>query len=64
MEAPVIPLPTITMSACDGRSEVVRWPRRKVLGSECQKDGDELEQGREAGLFWVGFAVVILVPLW
>jgi len=47
-----MPLPMTMMSAWAGRSGVVRWLRRKGLGSECQKEAEELLQGREAGLFW------------
>lgn len=53
-----MPVPIMTISAVEGRSGVVRWLRRKVFGSECQKEGEELGQGREAGLFWVGILVV------
>lgn len=38
MEAPVMPLPMITISASLGSSRVVLWPRRNSLGSLCQKD--------------------------
>lgn len=49
-EVPVMPLPTMTMSASAGSSEVVRWPSRKSLGSLCQKDEVELGTGSPAGL--------------
>lgn len=47
-DAPVIPEPTITMSASDGRSTVVRCPSRKSEGSVCQKDAVESGGGRLA----------------
>lgn len=37
-DVPVIPLPTITMSASAGRHSVVRCPSRNSLGSLCQKE--------------------------
>lgn len=40
-DAPVIPEPTMTMSASVGRSGVVRWPRRKWEGSLCQNEAVE-----------------------
>lgn len=36
IEAPVIPLPMMTMSAEEGRSGVVRWLARKGSGGSCQ----------------------------
>lgn len=37
-EVPVIPLPTITISASAGSSSVVRCPMRNSFGSLCQKE--------------------------
>lgn len=45
MEAPVIPVPIITMSVLEGRVGVVLWERRKGFGSECQNEAEELGQG-------------------
>jgi len=50
-DAPVIPEPTITMSASDGKSTVVRWPSRKSEGSLCQKEAVEFAVGRLAMLY-------------
>jgi len=47
-----MPVPIIAMSVVEGRVGVVRWERRKGEGSECQKEGEELGQGREDGAFW------------
>jgi hypothetical protein len=46
---PVIPLPTITISASVGSFSVVRWPSKTLDGSLCQKDFDELGTGRPDG---------------
>ena len=45
-DVPVIPLPTITMSASVGSSLVVRWPRRNSFGSVCQKELVDFSVGR------------------
>lgn len=37
-EAPVMPEPTMTTSASEGRWGVVRWPRRNLEGSLCQNE--------------------------
>lgn len=37
-DVPVIPLPTIMMSASEGSSAVVRCPKRNSFGSVCQKE--------------------------
>ena len=47
-DAPVIPEPTMIMSASVGRSEVVRWPRRNLEGSLCQNEAVESGVGRVA----------------
>jgi hypothetical protein len=47
-QAPDIPLPMMTTSACVGRAAVVRWPRRILEGSLCQNDFVELAVGRLA----------------
>jgi len=47
-DAPVIPEPTITMSASDGNSTVVRCPSRRSEGSLCQKEAVESRVGRLA----------------
>lgn len=59
-QAPEIPLPMMTTSACVGRAAVVRCPRRILEGSLCQNDFVELAVGRRA---WPDGAVppVILV---
>lgn len=45
-----MPVPIMDMSVSSGRVGVVRWERRKGLGSECQKEREELGQGRWEGL--------------
>jgi hypothetical protein len=58
-EVPVMPLPTMTMSAEAGSSGVVRWPRRNSLGSLCQKEVVDVGVGREArGCFMVYYMCV------
>lgn len=47
-EVPVIPLPTMTMSASAGISVVVRWPRRNSFGSLCQNESVDLAVGSVA----------------
>jgi hypothetical protein len=47
-ELPVIPLPTMTISASDGRSSVVRWPSKNSFGSLCQNEAVDLGVGRVA----------------
>ena len=47
-EVPVMPLPTMTISASAGSSWVVRWPSRNSLGSLCQKELVDVGVGREA----------------
>ena len=37
-EAPVMPEPTMTISASEGRCGVVRWPKRNADGSLCQNE--------------------------
>jgi hypothetical protein len=46
--APVIPDPTMTMSASAGSASVVRWPSRNSFGSLCQKELDDVGVGRVA----------------
>jgi len=46
IEEPVMPLPTITISAIDGRSYVVRCPRRNSDGSLCQNEAVEFGLGK------------------
>lgn len=48
MDVPVIPLPTMTISASAGISGVVRWPSKNSLGSLCQKDFVDSGVGRLA----------------
>ena len=47
-EAPVMPEPTITTSASEGRCGVVRWPRRKSEGSLCQNEDVDSVVGKLA----------------
>ena len=47
-DAPVIPDPTITMSASIGRSEVVRWPIKNSEGSLCQNEFVDFSVGKLA----------------
>ena len=47
-DVPVMPEPTMMMSASAGRSEVVRWPRRNLEGSLCQNEAVESGVGRLA----------------
>lgn len=47
-EAPVMPEPTMTMSASEGRSGVVRWPRRNSEGSLCQNEDVDSVVGKLA----------------
>lgn len=47
-DVPVMPEPTMTMSASEGRTGVVRWPSRNSEGSLCQKDSVESDVGRLA----------------
>lgn len=47
--APVIPHPTTTTSASEGRSGVVLCPSRNSSGSECQNDLVELALGNGHG---------------
>ena len=47
-DVPVIPDPTITMSASFGRSGVVRWPMRNSEGSLCQNEFVDFGVGRLA----------------
>ncbi len=47
-QAPDIPLPMMTTSACVGRAAVVRCPKRILEGSLCQNDLVELAVGRLA----------------
>jgi hypothetical protein len=62
MDDPVKPLPTITTSAVEGKSGVVRWPSRKVDGSECQKEDVEEGVGREERTcFMVGSVLQLLM---
>jgi hypothetical protein len=46
--APVMPDPTMTMSASAGSASVVRWPSRNSLGSLCQKELEDVGVGRVA----------------
>ena len=43
-----MPEPTMTMSASEGRCEVVRWPRRKSEGSLCQNEDVDSVVGKLA----------------
>lgn len=47
-DVPVMPEPTMTMSASVGRTSVVRWPRRNSEGSLCQKEAVESDVGKLA----------------
>jgi len=47
-EEPVIPDPTMTISALEGSSGVVLWPRSTFDGSLCQNDLLELGTGSPA----------------
>ena len=47
-EAPVMPEPTMTTSASEGRSGVVRWPRRNLEGSLCQNEDVDSVVGKLA----------------
>ena len=47
-DVPVMPEPTMTMSASAGRSGVVRCPRRNSEGSLCQNEAVESGVGRLA----------------
>ena len=47
-DVPVMPEPTMMMSASAGRWEVVRWPRRNLEGSLCQNEAVESGGGRLA----------------
>lgn len=47
-DVPVMPEPTMTMSASAGRLGVVRWPRRNSEGSLCQNEAVESGVGRLA----------------
>lgn len=58
-DAPVIPEPTMMMSASVGRSGVVRWPRRNSEGSLCQNEAVESGVGRLA--MSLGYAVSIRI---
>jgi hypothetical protein len=53
-DVPVMPVPTITISASEGSSSVVRCPSKNSFGSVCQNEFDEVGVGREArGCFMV-----------
>lgn len=53
-DVPVMPVPTITISASAGNSSVVRCPSRNSFGSVCQNELDEVGVGKEArGCFMV-----------
>ena len=47
-EAPVMPEPTMTTSASEGKSVVVRWPRRNLEGSLCQNEDVDSVVGKLA----------------
>jgi hypothetical protein len=47
-DVPVIPVPTMTMSASAGSSSVVRCPSKNSFGSLCQNESVEVGVGREA----------------
>ena len=47
-DAPVIPEPTMTISAVGGSSVVVRWPSRNCDGSLCQNEAVDFSEGRLA----------------
>ena len=47
-DAPVIPEPTMTISADGGRFGVVRCPRRNSDGSLCQNEAVDFSEGRPA----------------
>ena len=49
-EAPVMPEPTMTTSASEGRCGVVRWPRRNLEGSLCQNEDVDSVVGKLAML--------------
>lgn len=58
---PVIPLPTTTTSAVDGRSSEVRWPSNFLDGSRCQYEWVLLGVGSSAWPrpSWVGTPVMM-----
>ena len=47
-DAPVMPEPTMTISAVGGSSGVVRCPRRNSDGSLCQNEAVDFSVGRPA----------------
>ena len=47
-EAPVMPEPTMTTSASEGRCGVVRWPMRNSEGSLCQNEDVDSVVGKLA----------------
>jgi hypothetical protein len=47
-EVPVIPVPTITISASDGNSSVVLWPSKNLFGSLCQNEFEDVGVGSVA----------------
>lgn len=47
-DVPVMPVPTITISALEGSSSVVRWPSKNLFGSLCQNEFDDVGVGRVA----------------
>ena len=49
-DAPVMPEPTMTISAIGGIFGVVRCPRRNSDGSLCQNEAVEFSEGRSAAI--------------
>jgi hypothetical protein len=47
-DVPVMPVPTITISASDGSSSVVRWPSKNLFGSLCQNEFEDVGVGSVA----------------
>lgn len=47
-DVPVMPVPTITISASEGSFSVVRCPSKNSFGSLCQKEFVDVGVGREA----------------
>jgi len=60
-DVPVMPVPTITISASEGSFSVVRCPNKNSFGSLCQKEFVDVGVGREArGCFIViGMAIEV-----
>lgn len=59
---PVMPLPTTTRSAVDGRPSVVRWPSSFLHGSRCQYESVLLVVGGSACSPWGAKPVMVMIP--